>query len=195
MKTRYLAIVVIISLSPNLLAMGGCPKEWNVDANRIGIWGFSAGGHLASTAATHFDSGNSEAEDSIERISCRPDFTILSYPVITMQPPYAHMGSRNNLLGPNPAPELVESYYNEKQVRPDTPPTFLFHTTEDKAVPPENSLLFYQALRKAHIPAEIHIYEKGKHGVGLAAKDPVLSSWPDRLTAWLRLHDIVHPGN
>jgi acetyl esterase/lipase len=167
-------------------------KEWNVDSNRVGIWGFSAGGHLASSAATHFDSGNPDTKDPTERVSCRPDFAILSYPVITMEPPYTHMGSRNNLLGPDPAPELVENYSNEKQVRSNTPPTFLFHTSEDKAVPSENSVLFYQALRKAQVPAELHIYEKGRHGVGLASNDPVLSSWPDRLTAWLRQRGILH---
>jgi acetyl esterase/lipase len=161
-------------------------KEWKIDPKRIGIWGFSAGGHLASTAGTHFDDGNPNADDPIDRVSCRPDFLILCYPVITLTgAPTTHMGSRNNLLGKEPSPELIENLSNEKQVTTKTPPTFLFHTNEDKAVPAENSLLFYAALRKAGVPAELHIYEKGAHGVGLAPKDPVLSSWPDRLAAWL----------
>jgi acetyl esterase/lipase len=161
-------------------------KEWNVDPKRIGIWGFSAGGHLASTAGTHFDDGNADAKDPIERASCRPDFLILCYPVITLETPYAHMGSRDNLLGKNPDAKLVQSLCNEKQVTAKTPPTFLFHTNADAGVVPENSVLFYLALRKAKVPAELHIYEKGPHGVGLAQKDPVLKSWPDRLESWLK---------
>jgi acetyl esterase/lipase len=170
-------------------------KEWNIDPQRIGIWGFSAGGHLASTAGTHFDDGNPNADDPIDRFGCRPDFLILCYPVITLTgPPTTHMGSRNNLLGKEPPPDLIENLSNEKQVTAKSPPTFLFHTSEDKAVPPENSLLFYAALRKAGVPAELHIYEKGVHGVGLAPKDPVLSSWPDRLAAWLNGRDLLKKG-
>jgi enterochelin esterase family protein len=161
-------------------------KEWQVDPDRIGIWGFSAGGHLASTAGTHFDDGKPEAEDPIERVSCRPDFLILAYPVVTMTGPTTHGGSRNNLLGKEPDPRLVEYLSNDKQVTARTPPTFLFHTDADKGVVPENSVLFYLALRKAGVPAELHIYEKGPHGVGLAPKDPVLSSWADRLAAWMK---------
>jgi acetyl esterase/lipase/enterochelin esterase-like enzyme len=160
--------------------------EWHVDPGRIGIWGFSAGGHLASTAGTHFDDGKLEAEDPIERASCRPDFLILAYPVITLAEPAVHRGSRRNLLGEQPDATLVESLSNEKQVTAKTPPTFLFHTDADKGVVPENSVLFYLALRKVGVPAELHIYEKGAHGVGLAAKDPVLGSWPERLAAWLK---------
>jgi acetyl esterase/lipase len=163
-------------------------KEWSVDPRRIGIWGFSAGGHLASTLGTHFDDGKPDADDPIERVSCRPDFLILAYPVITLEPPYAHMGSRNNLLGNQPDPKLVDTLSNHKQVTAQTPPTFLFHTDADKGVVPENSVLFYLALKKHKIPAELHIYEKGPHGVGLALKDPVLSTWPARLAAWLRAH-------
>jgi acetyl esterase/lipase len=160
-------------------------KDWNIDPKRIGIMGFSAGGHLASTAGTHFDDGKSDAADPIDRIGCRPDFLILCYPVITLEPPFAHTGSRDNLLGKGADAKLVESLSNDKQVTDKTPPTFLFHTDGDKGVVPENSILFYMALRKAKVPAELHIYEKGNHGVGLAPKDPVLSSWPDRLNAWL----------
>ena len=157
-----------------------------IDPKRVGVWGFSAGGHLASTAATHFDSGKSDAADAIERLSCRPDFAVLAYPVITMDPPAVHAGSRNNLLGRNPDPTLLEEMSNEKQVTAQTPPTFLFHTDEDRGVPPLNSILFYQALKKHNIPAELHIYERGRHGVGLAANDPVLATWPDRLEAWMK---------
>jgi len=153
--------------------------------NQIGIWGFSAGGHLASTAATHFDAGDRKASDPVERVSCRPDFAILAYPVITMTSAFTHQGSRRNLLGENPDPKLIDFLSNEKQVTRETPPCFLFHTDEDEAVPPENSVLFYLALRKAGVPAELHIYQHGKHGVGLACTDHALSSWPDRLADWL----------
>lgn len=160
--------------------------EWHLDPKRIGIWGFSAGGHLASTAGTHFDDGNPQAADPIERVSSRPDFMILAYPVITMTDPYVHHGSRDNLLGHNPDAQLVDNLSNEKQVTAQTPPTFLFHTSDDPVVPVENSILFYLALRKAGVPAEMHIYQHGPHGVGLAKADPALSSWPDRLAAWLK---------
>lgn len=160
--------------------------EWGVDPHRIGIWGFSAGGHLASTAGTHFNEGKADAADAIERVSCRPDFMILSYPVITMTTPYTHTGSRNNLLGRDPDPKLVEELSNEKQVTDKTPPTFLFHTSADTAVPPENSALFYLALCKAKVPAELHIYVNGRHGVGLAPTDPVLSTWKERLADWMK---------
>jgi acetyl esterase/lipase len=162
-------------------------KEWNIDPKKIGVWGFSAGGHLASTIATHFDDGKSDADDPIERASCRPDFAILAYPVITFLPPHAHMGSRKNLLGDRADDEkLVESLCNDKQVTEKTPPTFLFHTNQDNGVVPENSILFYLALRKAKVPAELHIYEKGPHGVGLAPKDEVLTTWKERLADWLK---------
>jgi acetyl esterase/lipase len=160
-------------------------KEWDVDPNRIGVWGFSAGGHLASTLGTHFDEGRADAADLIERVSCRPDFLILAYPVITLRPPVAHSGSRNNLLGKEADPILVELLSNDQHVTARTPPTFLFHTHADTGVLPDNSVLFYLALRKAGVPAELHIYEKGRHGVGLAPNDPVLSTWKDRLAAWL----------
>ncbi len=165
--------------------------EWNVDPSRIGILGFSAGGHLASTIATHFDPGKPDAEDSIERASCRPDFMVLVYPVISFTTPYTHQGSKNNLLGPNPPKDLVESLSNENQVTPKVPPTFLIHTSGDKGVLAENSVLFYLALRKAGVPAEMHVYEKGDHGFGLAPKDPVLSTWPERCRAWMDVRGLL----
>jgi acetyl esterase/lipase len=166
-------------------------KEWKVDPQRIGISGFSAGGHLASTAGTHFEEGRPDAEDAIERVSSRPDSMILAYPIITMETPYTHLGSRNNLIGQNPDPKLIENLSNDKQVTAQTPPTFLFHTDADSGVLPENSVLFYLALRKAKVPAELHIYEKGQHGVGLAPADPVLSTWKDRLAAWMQQRGLL----
>ena len=160
--------------------------EWGVAPSRIGVWGFSAGGHLASTVATHFDSGDPVATDPIDRTDCRPDFAILCYPVITLLPPIAHMGSRKNLLGEDADQKLVESLCNEKQVNSRTPPTFLFHTDTDAGVLPENSVLFYLALKQAKVPAEMHIYSRGPHGVGLATKDPVLATWTARLSDWMK---------
>ena len=162
-----------------------------VAADRIGIWGFSAGGHLASTASTHFDDGNASSADPVERVGSRPDFAILAYPVISFTTDYVHKGSRTNLLGDNPDPQLVRSLSNELQVTPRTPPTFLFHTNEDTGVPPENSVLYYLALRKAGVPAEMHIYEPGKHGVGLAPSHTVLSSWGGRLSDWFKTRGLL----
>ena len=159
--------------------------EYGVSPQHVGIMGFSAGGHLASTAETHFDDGNPADPDPIQRVSSRPDFAILGYPVISMTSEYTHKGSRQNLLGDNPDPKLAQLLSNELQVTAQTPPTFIFHTTEDKTVPVENSVMFYLALRKAGVPAEMHIFEHGPHGVGLALKDPVLSLWPVLLAHWL----------
>jgi acetyl esterase/lipase len=167
--------------------------EYGVSADRVGIMGFSAGGHLASTAGTHFDSGNPSDRDPIQRAGSRPDFLILGYPVISLTTPYTHQGSLHNLLGDNPDPKLMESLSNELQVTAQTPPTFLFHTTEDKTVPVENSVLFYLALRKAGVPAEMHIFERGPHGVGLALRDPALGMWPSLLANWLRERGLLAP--
>ncbi|MEN6334955.1 MAG: alpha/beta hydrolase [Phycisphaerales bacterium] len=160
-------------------------KEWGVDPNRIGILGFSAGGHLASTAATHFNESFVEPRDAIDKVSRRPDFAVLVYPVITFTDPFTHGGSRTNLLGANPTPEMIEKFSNEKQVTPQTPPTFLFHTWEDTVVPAENSLMFYSALRQAKVPAEMHIFLKSQHGIGLGQKSGAASAWPGLCQKWM----------
>jgi len=164
--------------------------EYHIKPDRVGIMGFSAGGHLASTAGTHYDAGNAAAADPIDRMSSRPDFLVLCYPVISFGQ-YAHRGSERALLGDNPDPKLVELLSNELQVNAQTPPTFLFHTSDDGTVPVENSILFYSALKKAGVPAEMHIYEHGPHGVGLAPTDEALSSWPARLADWLRVRGLL----
>jgi acetyl esterase/lipase len=165
--------------------------EFGIAPDRIGVMGFSAGGHLASTAGTHFDNGNPDASDPIDRAGSRPDFMILAYPVITLLPPYAHQGSRHFLLGDNPAPELVKKLSNELQVTPETPPTFIFQTDADKTVPSMNSVMFYEALHKAGVPAEMHIFERGHHGVGFAKNDPALSIWPTLLEHWLQVRGLL----
>jgi acetyl esterase/lipase len=153
--------------------------------------GFSAGGHLASTLATHFDTGNPASRDPVDHLSCRPDFLILGYPVISMSAPYTHAGSENNLLGENASPELRKQLSNELQVTSQTPPTFLLSTSQDTVVPPENTVAFYLALQKAGVPAEMHIFEKGPHGVGLDLDDPALGMWPTLLANWLRQRGLL----
>ncbi len=162
--------------------------EEGIDPNHVGIWGFSAGGHLASTAGTHFDGGNSKAVDPIEQVSSRPDFMVLAYPVISMQPGITHNGSLHMLLGEQPNPMLENELSNETQVTPLTPPTFLFSTTNDPVVPVRNSVLFYEALLRAGVPAELHIFEQGQHGSGLGQNNPQLQMWPVLLQNWLHLH-------
>jgi acetyl esterase/lipase len=159
--------------------------EWAIDRGRIGILGFSAGGHLASTAATHFDDGRRDAADPIERESSRPDFAVLCYPVITLHDPVAHAGSRRFLLGEPADPKLVDELSNEQRVAAHTPPTFLWHTADDASVPVENSILFFQALRRANVPAELHVFPHGRHGLGLAPNDPAVSQWPRLCAVWM----------
>jgi len=166
--------------------------EWNIDPKRIGIMGSSAGGHLASTLVTHFDSGNPNATDPIERQSSRPDIGILCYPVITMGE-YTHPGSRENLLGKNPSPKLVKLLSNELQVKTNTPPCFLWTTFEDRTVPMENTLMFAEALRKNHVPFDLHIYQKGGHGMGLKDKPPFAHPhpWAADCLFWLKQQGFV----
>lgn len=163
-------------------------REWNLDPNRIGIIGSSAGGHLASTLLTHFDSGQPDAKDPIDRMSCRPDLGVLCYAVITMGE-FTHHGSRDNLLGPKPSQELIRELSNELHVTTNTPPCFLFHTSEDKTVPVENSLMFATALAQAKVPFEIHVYQHGAHGMGLGSRtyDPShWHPWVGECARWLR---------
>ena len=159
-------------------------QRWAVDPHKIGIIGFSAGGHLASTAATHFDTGNSQAPDPVERVSCRPDFAILVYPVISMGEK-THGGSKKNLLGENPSEKLVDLFSNEKQVTAQTPPTFLAHAKDDFAVPIENSQLFYTAMRKHNVPGKLLELPTGGHGLN-GYKGPMWDAWQEQSMAWLK---------
>ena len=161
-------------------------KEWNIDPARVGVLGFSAGGHLASTISTHYDRADGPAAKEFHRISSRPDVSILLYPVITMTDPHTHAGSRRSLL-PNPQDTAtIQLLSNEQKVTTDTPPAFLFHTVDDAAVPVENALLYSHSLRAAGVPFEMHLYETGQHGVGLATNNPALKTWPDLCGNWLR---------
>ena len=160
--------------------------EYGIAADHVGMWGFSAGGHLTATAGTQFDWGKADSTDVVERQGSRPDFLVLGYPVITMMEPYVHHGSLKNLLGDDPDPALARSLSAETRVTTDTPPTFLFSTTDDKTVPVMNSVMFYEALVKAGVPAEMHIFQQGAHGAGLAAANPQLSVWPDLVAKWMR---------
>jgi acetyl esterase/lipase len=161
--------------------------RWNVDPARIGILGFSAGGHLASSAATHFDDGDPDAADPVARAGSRPDIAILIYPVITLEGPFAHAGSRDNLLGSTPDDELVALLSSERQVSPATPPMFLVHGAADASVPCENSLVLATALSRAGVPFELHLYEGGPHGFGMQATAQGVSPWTARCAEWLRI--------
>jgi acetyl esterase/lipase len=166
--------------------------EFGIAKDRLGLMGFSAGGHLTATVATHIDRGDAAASDPVDRESARPDFAILAYPVITLTETWLHRGSRSMLLAPDQQhPDILDDLSNERRVTPETPPTFLFHTDADTGVPAENSVAFYLALRKAKVPAELHIYEPGPHGVGLGGTDPALVTWPDRLAGWLRTRGLL----
>ena len=175
-------------------------KDYGVDPKRVGIMGFSAGGHLASSAATHFDAGLRTSDDPVDRQGCRPDFAVLAYPVVSLRDGVTHGGSRKNLLGDKPTDEQLADLSNDERVTKETPPTFLFHTHVDTAVVPENAVRFYLACKKAGVPCELHIYEKGIHGVGLG-RDPKwtkgetsTAGWPDRLAEWLKARNLLAPA-
>jgi acetyl esterase/lipase len=165
--------------------------EWHIAPDRIGIMGFSAGGHLASSASTHADAGDAGAADSVDRASSRPDFAVLGYPVISFVEPFTHQGSKTNLLGANPDPALARSLSSETQVTATTPPAFLYHTSADATVPVENAVAYFLALRQAGVPAEMHVFRNGPHGTGLAQQDPALAEWPRLLANWLRVSGFL----
>jgi acetyl esterase/lipase len=166
-------------------------KEWGINPAKIGVAGSSAGGHLASTAGTHFDSGKSDATDPIEKLSCRPDFMLLLYPVISFNEEFGHMGSRVNLIGPGNKWDLVKEYSNELQVSSKTPPTFLVLTDDDNSVPSRNSIEFYMALKKYKIPAEMHIFRDGGHGFGMNKKNLPVDQWPNLFAQWMKAQGIT----
>jgi acetyl esterase/lipase len=161
-------------------------NQWGVAPDRIGMFGFSAGGHLASAASTHADAGRAQATDPIDRVSSRLNFAVLAYPVISFIEPWTHQGSKTNLLGDTPDPQLARSLSSDTQVTSATPPTFIYHTNADTAVPVENSVSYFLALRKAGVPAELHVFKDGAHGTGLGQQDPALAVWPTLLANWLR---------
>jgi acetyl esterase/lipase len=166
-------------------------KDWNIDPERVGVLGFSAGGHLTTTVLTHFDDGQSDATDPVDRLSCRPDFGIVCYAVIAFGEDFTHRGSQKNLLGEEADVDLIRSLSNEKQVTDRTPPCFVWHTAEDKSVPAENSLRFYSALVQHGVPAELHIFPEGRHGIGLGKEIAGANQWPNLCEKWLQRLGLV----
>lgn len=165
--------------------------EWGINPSKVGIAGSSAGGHLASTAGTKFDLGKPDASDPIEKYSCRPDFMLLLYPVITFREDFGHMGSRVNLIGAGNKWEMVEKYSNELQVTAQTPPTFMILADDDSGVPPRNSIEFYLAMKKFKIPAEMHIFRDGGHGFGMNKKNLSVDQWPNLFAQWMKAQGIT----
>lgn len=165
-------------------------ETWHIDKHKVGVLGFSAGGHLAASASVHHDAGREGATDAIEQQPCRPDFSVLCYAVLAFGEPFAHKGSQRNLLGKDAAQELIRKMSAEKQVATTTPPTFLWHTTADRVVPPENSVRYYLALVKNKVPCEMHLFEKGRHGVGLG-KGLAAERWPELCQRWLITRGVL----
>ncbi|MCQ4086774.1 alpha/beta hydrolase [Saccharibacillus sp. JS10] len=163
-------------------------EEFRIDSKKIGVLGFSAGGHLASTAGTLYDEGNPQSPNPIEHHSSRPDLLMLCYPVITMEQPHTHQGSQIALLGADASTQDIEALSSERNVNANTPPTFLWHTSEDGAVPVENSLLFASALGRAGVLFDLHVYAQGGHGMGMATDDPHVRRWTDECASWLKLN-------
>ncbi|NCB09131.1 MAG: alpha/beta hydrolase, partial [Bacteroidia bacterium] len=166
-------------------------KEWGIDPDKIGIAGSSAGGHLASTVGTRFDKGIKNSSCPIDQFSCRPDFMLLLYPVITFSEEFGHMGSRKNLIGEGNDWKLVKEYSSELHVTPDTPPTFLILADDDSGVPPRNSVEFYLALKENKVPAEMHIFSQGGHGFGMNKKNLPVDQWPELFYNWLKAQKII----
>ncbi|WP_100407344.1 alpha/beta hydrolase [Bacillus solitudinis] len=166
-------------------------SKYQINPEKLAVLGFSAGGHLASTAGTSFDYGNSLEEDPIETMSSRPNLLLLCYPVITMEEPFMHEGSRTNLLGEQPEQLMIKKLSSEYQVTAETPPTFLWHTSDDASVPVENSLEFAKALRKHDVLFDLHVYSKGRHGLGMAAEDAHVSSWTANCESWFRMNEFI----
>ena len=176
--------------SGKTVAIGFALAAKLVDPARVGVLGFSAGGHLASSVSVHHDAGDPDAADKVERASCRPDFAVLCYPVIAFGQPFTHKGSQRNLLGKDPEADMVAEMSSERHVDARTPPTFLWHTSADRAVPVENSLAYYAALRRAGVPCELHCFERGRHGVGLGKK-LAASAWPKLCQRWLVARGVL----
>ncbi len=166
-------------------------EKWGINPEKVGIAGSSAGGHLASTAGTVFDEGNAQSNDAVEKMSCRPDFMLLLYPVITMNEEFTHMGSRGNLIGSEHNLKLVRKYSNELNVNAQTPPTFFILADDDKAVPPRNSIEFYSALKRNNVPAEMHIFQKGGHGFGMRQEGLPANNWPNLFVDWLKAREVI----
>jgi acetyl esterase/lipase len=163
--------------------------KWGIDPQHVGVIGFSAGGHLASLVSTFFDDGNPDAADTVDRFGCRPDAAILVYPVISMTDPLAHTGSRDNLIGPNADPKLYDQLSTDKEIKSNTPPTFIVAANDDTTVHPGNSVAYYLALKKANISAELHIFDFGGHGFGIGSG--ANAPWPDLAKAWLGRHGML----